>query len=139
MLYKIRCNPMHPLYGALPFHMCQCGLHAVLWSHIGMLMRFLAAESRRTFIPVQCTCGTMFLTVFDGAGLSGFKSRPNAFLLALSCSIPTIVFYFSLSLLPKDWYCGAEVFGLIRCISLSLSLPLPTSFNNNNNNNNNIP
>ena len=26
MLYKIRCNPMHTLYG-----MGQCGLHGVLW------------------------------------------------------------------------------------------------------------
>ena len=25
-------------------HMCQCGLHAVLWLHIGILMRSLAAE-----------------------------------------------------------------------------------------------
>ena len=25
MLYKIRCNPVHPLNGALPDRMCQCG------------------------------------------------------------------------------------------------------------------
>ena len=37
-----------------------------------------------------------------------------------------------------DWYCGAEVFGLIRCITLSLSLALPTFSNNNNNNNGRI-
>ena len=34
---------------------------------------------------------------------------------------------------------GAEVFGLIGCISLSLSLALPTFFNNNNNNNKRTP
>ena len=28
ILYKSRCNPMHPIYGALPvLLMCQCGLH----------------------------------------------------------------------------------------------------------------
>ena len=37
MLYKIRCNPMFPL----------SGVHAVLRSHIGTLMRLLAAEPRR--------------------------------------------------------------------------------------------
>ena len=35
MLYRIRCNPMHPLYGALTLpvpYMCQCWLLEVLWS-----------------------------------------------------------------------------------------------------------
>ena len=37
MLYKIRCNSVHPLNGALPgpYCMCQCGLYAVL----GTLLR----------------------------------------------------------------------------------------------------
>ena len=58
-------------------HMCQCGLHAVLWSHISTLMRRLAAE------PCS-TAGLLFLSVslwndlanplFDGVGLVGFKS-----------------------------------------------------------------
>ena len=44
MIYKIRCNPVHPLNGALPGpYMCQRGLHAVLWSHIGTLMHRIAA------------------------------------------------------------------------------------------------
>ena len=42
MLYKIRCNPMHPVYGAQ-----NCESH---WLHIGTLMRLLAAESRRTIL-----------------------------------------------------------------------------------------
>ena len=46
MLYKIRCNPMHPLIMRYLDHMCQCGLHAVPWPHIGVLMRHLAAEPR---------------------------------------------------------------------------------------------
>ena len=51
MLYKIRFKAMHPLNGALPGyldHLCQWGLHAVLWSHIGTLMNHLAAEPRST-------------------------------------------------------------------------------------------
>ena len=43
MLYKISSNPTHRLNGALPGpYMCQCGLPAVLWLHIGILMRRLA-------------------------------------------------------------------------------------------------
>ena len=44
MLNKIRCNPVHPLNMVLYLdHMCQCGLQAVLWSHIGTLMHRLTA------------------------------------------------------------------------------------------------
>ena len=41
----IRCTLFMMLYLR---HICQCGLHAVLWSHIGILMRLLAVESRST-------------------------------------------------------------------------------------------
>ena len=52
MLYKIRCNPV--LYPVNLFmelyldHMCKCGLHDVLWSHICTLMNRVAAEPRST-------------------------------------------------------------------------------------------
>ena len=45
--------------------MCQCGLHATLWSHIGSLMRLLAAEPRSIaglLFPCQCLCGTILVT-----------------------------------------------------------------------------
>ena len=48
MLYKIRCNPVHPLNGALPLPYVPNGLLAVLWSHIDTLMLRLAAEPRST-------------------------------------------------------------------------------------------
>ena len=38
MLYKIRCNPVHPLNGALPGLYVPVRVHAALWSHIGTLM-----------------------------------------------------------------------------------------------------
>ena len=93
-------------------HMCQCGLHTVLWSHIGTLMHCLAAEQRSTAglyshfgVPLERSSNP----VFDGVGLAGFKSRVNAFFIGLSCSIPTIVFYsFSLSLL---FVCGLVLWG----------------------------
>ena len=44
MLYKIRCNPVHPLNGALPGEYVPVRVTLVLWSHIGTLMHRLAAE-----------------------------------------------------------------------------------------------
>ena len=55
---------MHPLNGALP-GVTQCGLHAVPWSHIGILMRRLAAEPRSSaglLFTSGCLFGTILLT-----------------------------------------------------------------------------
>ena len=65
--------------------MCKCGLHAVLWSHIGILMRSLAEEPCSTkglSFPSVSRRNAIADTVFDGVGLAGFVSRVNAFLLA---------------------------------------------------------
>ena len=95
MLCKIRCNPMHSLNDALPDRMCQCGLHAVPRSHIGILMRHLAAEPCSTsglLFLSQCPSGTILLTPYSMVWV-------QSVFIGLSCSIPTIVFYyFSLSL-----------------------------------------
>ena len=79
------------------FCMCQYGLYAALWSHIGTLMHRLGAKPHSTaglLFPSLCPSGTNLLAPYsiDGVGLAGFKSRANAF-FCLSCSIPTIVFY----------------------------------------------
>ena len=66
-------------------HLCQCGLHAVLWSHIGILMRLFAVEPRSTagpLFPSLLPVEPSYCLVFDGVGLAGFKSRANAVLLA---------------------------------------------------------
>ena len=86
MLYKIRCNPMHPHCGALPVP------YVPVWVTRGALI-----AHRYTYAPPRCRTsqyhGT-FITlsvslwndlvdpVFDGVGLAGFKNRSNAFLLA---------------------------------------------------------
>ena len=62
-LYKIRCNPVLSLV-----RVCQRGLHAVLWSHIGTLMHRLAAEPCSTaglLFPFWCPSGTILLTPFS--------------------------------------------------------------------------
>ena len=139
MLYKIRCNPVHPLNGALPLpyvpaRVTRGALVAHRYTYAPPRCRTL--QYSRTFIPFSVSLWNGLANpVFDGVGLAGFKSRANASLLALACSIPTMVFYplSFLFLLSLGWYCGAGIFGLIGCISLSPSLALPTFFHNNNN------
>ena len=140
MLYKIKCNPVHPLNGALPGLYVPVGLHAVLWSHIGTLMHRLAAEpcsKAGLLFPSPCPSGTILLTLYSMVWDWRVSKQGQCFFISLSCSIPTIVFYsFSLSLLSVcRLVLWAGVFGPIGCTSLSLSLALPTFFNNNNNNN----
>ena len=122
--------------------MCQCGLHAMLWSHIGTLRHRLAAEPRSTagfLLPSLCHSGKILLTlcsmVWDWR-----VSRAGPMLLywpKLHYPYYSLLLFFPFSsscLYSIGWYCGAGVFGLIGCISLSLSLALLTFFNNNNNN-----
>ena len=85
MLYKIRCNQVHPLNGALP------GPYVPAWVTRGALVahRYTCAPPRcrtlqysRTFIPFVSLWNDLANPVFDGVGLAGFKSRANASLLA---------------------------------------------------------
>ena len=87
MLYKIMCNLMHLFYSALYLgSMWQCGLPAVLRSHIGTLMGHVAAEPDISagFIPLAVSLWKEFRDpVFDGVRLAGFKYNADTFLLAL--------------------------------------------------------
>ena len=116
--------------------MCQCGFHAVLWSHIGTLMHRLAAEPRSTaglLFPSRCPCGMILLIPYSMVwDWRVSRARPMLFYWPKML----LPFYNLLLFFPSllSVYCGAGVFGLIGCISLSLRLALPTFFNNNNNN-----
>ena len=86
MLYKIRCNPVHPLNGALP------GPYVLVRVTRGALVahrynyappRCRTSQYRRTFIPFSVLLwNDLTNPVFDGVGLAGFKSRANVSLLA---------------------------------------------------------
>ena len=86
MLYKIGCNPVHPLNGALP------GPYVPVRVTRGALIahRFTYAPPRcrtsqysRTFIRFSVSLwNDLANPVFDGAGLAGFKSRANVSLFA---------------------------------------------------------
>ena len=88
MLYKIRCNPMHPLNGALP------GPYVPMRVTRGAVVAHRYTYERPSCRTLQY-CRTIILLslshwndladlVFDGVGLADFKSRVNAFLLALA-------------------------------------------------------
>ena len=58
----IRCNPMHPLYGALPVPYVPVRVTRGVWTQIGILMRLLAADPRSTaglFFSSQYIRGTI--------------------------------------------------------------------------------
>ena len=120
--------------------MCQCGFHAVLWSHIGTLMHRLAAEpcsAVELLLPSRCPSGTIWLTPYSMVW-DWQVSRAVQMLLywpKLLYPYYSLLLFSFLFFLTIGWYCGAGVFGLIGCTSLSLSLALPTVFNNDNNNN----
>ena len=86
MMYKIRCNPMHPLYGALlvpyvPVRVTRGAVIAHRCTYESPGCR--TSQYSRTFIPLSVSLWNNHSDpVFDGAGLLGFKSRANAFLFA---------------------------------------------------------
>ena len=86
MLYKIRCNLVHPLNGALPgpyvpVRVTRGALVAHRYTYAPPRCRTL--QYSRTFIPFSVSLWDDLANhVFDGAGLARFKSRANAYLLA---------------------------------------------------------
>ena len=86
MLYKIRCNLVHPLNGALPgpyvpVRVTRRALVAHQCTYAPLRCR--TSQYSRTFIPLSVSLwNDLANPVFDGVGLTGFKSRANAFLSA---------------------------------------------------------
>ena len=102
ILYKIRCNPMHPFNGALPGPYVPARLtRGALVPHRYTYAppRCVPCSTARLLFPSRCPSGTILLTPYSG----GFKEQGQCFPIGLSSSIPTIVFYsFSLSLLSVN-------------------------------------
>ena len=114
MLYKIRCNQMHPLYGALPVPYVPVRVtRGIAHRYTYPPPRCRTSQYCRTFIPLSVSLwNDLSDPVFDGVGLAGFKSRANAFFLP-SCSLPFCRLF---SLSPSFYgIVGAGVFGLIGC------------------------
>ena len=86
MLLKIRCNPMHPLYGALPVPYAPVRVTrgaVIAHRYTYAPPRCITSQDRRTFIPLSVSLwNDLSDPVFDGVEVAGFKTRANAFLLA---------------------------------------------------------
>ena len=86
MLYKIRCNPMHPLNGAIPLQyvpvrVTRDALVVHLYTYAQPCCR--GSLYRTTFVPLSVSLwNDLADPVFGGVGLAGFKSGDNALLLA---------------------------------------------------------
>ena len=86
MLYEIRFNPMHPRNGVLsrqyvPVPVTRGAL--VAHQYIYAPPRCRTSQYRRTFVTFSVSLwNDLANPVFDGVGLSGFKSRAIAFVLS---------------------------------------------------------
>ena len=72
LLYKIRCNQLHPL---------KRGARTSVYLYAAASRR--TSQSRMTFVPFSVSLwNDLADLVFDSVGLVGFKSTANVFLLA---------------------------------------------------------
>ena len=133
-----RCTLLMVLYLD---RMCQCGLHAVLWSRIGTLMHRLAAEPCSTagfLFPSRCPSGTILTTPFSMMW-DWRVSRAGPMLLYW----PKLLYpYYSLLLFLSVYRLVLWGWGLrTDRVYITLSQPCTADLfhNNNNNNNNNTP
>ena len=100
MLYKIRCNPVHPLNSALPgpyvpARVTRGALVAHRYTYAPPRCRTLPYS--RTFIPfsvfsilgvpLERSC----LPRIQWCGTGGFQEQGHCFFIGLSCSIPIVV------------------------------------------------
>ena len=123
---------MHPHYGVLPgpyvpVRVTRGALVAHRYTYAPLRCR--TSQYRRTFIPLSVALrNDIGKLVFDGVALTDFKSRANAFLVALLLA-PFVFYSFPFIFFHSiGWYCGAGVFGLIGCQSPSPGLALPIFF-----------
>ena len=86
MLFKIKSNPMHPLFGAMPLPYVPARVTRgalVTKRHSFAPPRCRTSHHHRTFVLLSLSLWNDFSDpVYDGMGLAGFTSRANAFLMA---------------------------------------------------------
>ena len=140
MLYKIGCNPMHPLYGArpvsyVPVRVTRFTVIAHRYSYAPPRCR--TSQYRRTFILLSVSLWNDLsdpgLIVWDW---QVSRAGPMPFYWP-SCSLTFCLLLFSLSLLS---FYGLVLWGWdLRTdrVFIALSQPCVNNFLNNNNNNNN--
>ena len=137
MLYKIRCNLMHPLYGALPVLYVPVRVTRVDQTSVHLCVSSLQnlAVSQDFIFPCQYLCETIFMTPCLMCGTSGFQEQGQclfigltACLLLVSCCFPFSSSFYGLVL----WGWGLWTDRVL--IALSQQCIANIFFKNNNNN-----
>ena len=115
MLYKIRCNPMDSLYGAVPVMYVPVRVTRGAVIEHRTLIRLLAAETRSIaglLFPSQYLCGTVLVTpywiVWD---LRVSRADPMLFIGLTARSLFVSYCFQFLFFHSMGWYCGAGVVG----------------------------
>ena len=84
IVYKIKCNQIHPLYDSQPVRQVPVrvtGGALVAHRYTYAPPRWRTSQYQRIFIPLSVSLwNNLAGPVFDGVGLAGFKSRENSFL-----------------------------------------------------------
>ena len=120
MLYKIRCNSMHPLYGALPVPYVPVQVTrgaAIAHRFTYTPPRCRTSQCRRAFIPWSVSlwndrcdpCSMVWDWRVSRAGPINAFYWLTARSLFVSCCFPFLFFH------SMGWCCGVGVFGLIGC------------------------
>ena len=104
MLYKIICNPMHPVYGALPVpYVPERAKRGDLVAHQYILMRLLAEEPHSIvalLFPFSVHVVRSCCPCIRWCGPGGLQGQCQCLFIGLSCSIPVcllLIFPFFLS------------------------------------------
>ena len=84
MLFKIKSDPMHPLSGVLPLPYVPARVtRGAMVAHRYSFAPLRCRTSQHRFVPLSVSLwNDLSDPVFDGVGLTGFKRRAHAFLLA---------------------------------------------------------
>ena len=123
MLYKIRCNPLHPLYGAVPVlyvpvRVTRGAVIAHRYTYAPPSCRTL--QYGKTFIPFSVSLWNgLSVPQFRWCCTGGFQEQGQCLFIGLAASslfvsscFPFLFFH------SMGCYCDAGVFGLIGCLSL---------------------
>ena len=135
MLYKIGCNPLHPLYGAFPvLYMLVRVIRGAVITHRYTYAppRCKTSQHRRTFNPCQYFCGTILVTPYSkGWDWRVSRAGPMPFHWP-SCLLTFCLLLFSISLLS---FYGLVLWGwgLRTEVLITLSKSYTRTFFNNNN------
>ena len=124
MLYKMRCNPMHPLYGALPVPYVPVRVTrgaVIAHQYTYAPPRYRTSQYRRTFILLSVSLwNDLSEPVFNGVG----STQEQVHCLFIGLCTRSLFVYCCFQFLffrSMCWYCGAGVFGLNVLIALSQS------------------